>query len=37
MQKKFLQLKIIPIFAPAKGKKTSGTGPVAQLDRATDF
>ena len=35
--KKFLQLKIIPIFAPAKGNKPSGTGPVAQLDRATDF
>gem|GEM_PF-6767312 len=30
-------MKKIPIFAPAKGNKPGGIGPVAQLDRATDF
>ena len=37
MQKKFLHIKTIPIFAPAKAISHGGTGPVAQLDRATDF
>lgn len=37
MKKKFFEMKNIPIFAPAKGNKPGGIGPVAQLDRATDF
>ncbi len=36
-EKKFLRIKIFHIFAPAKAISQGGTGPVAQLDRATDF
>lgn len=37
MKKKFLRIKNFHIFAPAKAISQGGTGPVAQLDRATDF
>ena len=37
MKKNFAEQKNRPIFAPAKANSQSGTGPVAQLDRATDF
>lgn len=37
MKKKFGMKEKVYIFAPAKGNQPSGIGPVAQLDRATDF
>ena len=37
MKKNFAEQKKRPIFAPAKAISHGGTGPVAQLDRATDF
>jgi hypothetical protein len=37
VQKNFAEPKKPPIFAPAKAISHGGTGPVAQLDRATDF